>query len=775
MKSLSRLTLIFLCWMAGFLLFEPALKAAASNPTIAQTATTPPAVGELLRRILPHGRDAQRFRCILQSDSSRTEYFSISSNRQTVTVQANTLSALTQGIHWYLQHHLGQSISWSNWQLRLPRRLPIVPLETHEARVEHRYYLNFCTHSYTMAFWDWPRWEREIDWMALHGVNLPLIITGMEQVWRSMLQNSYGYRGLEGVNKFVTGPAYYGWFLMNNMTEWGGPQSEGWYDQRKVLARRIFARLSSLGITPVIPGYVGMVPADFLSHADSSKVQQWRSDDIVDGGRWNAFVRPAFVNHPQRLSEMAAHYYAAVHREFGDVLSTHYYAIDPFHEGGIPSAVAHPQQSVQAMWQSLERYDSQAVWVAQHWQHNPMPIVTHTIPRGRLLILDLHGDSKGSVQCDGHHTDSLHQPHDWVWGMVNNFGGNVGLFGRLEQMLATLNAAFDQRQSTQLRGVGAIPEGIEDNPILFELLYILPWSNQRYTLDTWLSTYVRLRYGAAPGTAEHSVLLSAWQRLARSIYNCPSPRQQGTTESVFLMRPDSAPRTVSTWAFSSWYWDFDQIRMAAQEMLSVSKDFQHHPNYRHDLVDILRQCLADKGKTLLDSYRTAANPDTVAQQFLDLLLDQDRLLGTLPEFRLGTWLEQARSWATTEVERQRYEQNARMLLTTWGDREQCDRGRLHDYGNREWNGLLSSYYYPRWKRFFDARRYNAQSLPPSGTWFTDYEWPFVIADSTAEAHQHLPSADAPWRYGSFSSTPEGDPIQLARTLWRKHFSDGRRH
>lgn len=35
-----------------------------------------------------------------------------------------------------------------------------------KAALKWRYYLNTCTHSYTMAFWDWPRWEREIDWYA---------------------------------------------------------------------------------------------------------------------------------------------------------------------------------------------------------------------------------------------------------------------------------------------------------------------------------------------------------------------------------------------------------------------------------------------------------------------------------------------------------------------------------------------------------------------------------------------------------------------------------
>ena len=41
-----------------------------------------------------------------------------------------------------------------------------------------RYYQNVCTASYSMVWWDKARWEREIDWMALNGINAPLTFTG---------------------------------------------------------------------------------------------------------------------------------------------------------------------------------------------------------------------------------------------------------------------------------------------------------------------------------------------------------------------------------------------------------------------------------------------------------------------------------------------------------------------------------------------------------------------------------------------------------------------
>ena len=105
-----------------------------------------------------------------------------------------------------------------------------------------------------------------------------------------------------------------------------------------------------------------------------------------------------------------------------------------------------------------------------------------------------------------------------------------------------------------------------------------------------------------------------------------------------------------------------------------------------------------------------------------------------------------------------------MLLTTWGDRAQCETGGLHDYANREWNGLLSSYYYPRWKAFFGEERGARNNLKIN--WFEDFEWPFVNADFEAVA-DYLPE-NAP--YASFSAEPEGDCVTIAKELYDKYFN-----
>lgn len=57
-------------------------------------------------------------------------------------------------------------------QLALPAVLPASPKTRFVSPVKWRYYMNVCTVSYSSAFWSWDRWQQEIDWMALHGINL---------------------------------------------------------------------------------------------------------------------------------------------------------------------------------------------------------------------------------------------------------------------------------------------------------------------------------------------------------------------------------------------------------------------------------------------------------------------------------------------------------------------------------------------------------------------------------------------------------------------------
>jgi len=68
-----------------------------------------------------------------------------------------------------------------------------------------------CTVSYSFVWWNWTRWEREIDWMAMNGINLPLAFNGQEAIW----QKVYLRIGLtqEEIDQHFGGPAFLAWYV----------------------------------------------------------------------------------------------------------------------------------------------------------------------------------------------------------------------------------------------------------------------------------------------------------------------------------------------------------------------------------------------------------------------------------------------------------------------------------------------------------------------------------------------------------------------------------
>ena len=72
-----------------------------------------------------------------------------------------------------------------------------------------RFYQNVCTYSYSYVWWDWARWEFEIDWMALNGINLVYAHTAAEAIWQKVYLDM-GFTQTE-IDNFFAGPAYLAW------------------------------------------------------------------------------------------------------------------------------------------------------------------------------------------------------------------------------------------------------------------------------------------------------------------------------------------------------------------------------------------------------------------------------------------------------------------------------------------------------------------------------------------------------------------------------------
>jgi alpha-N-acetylglucosaminidase len=141
------------------------------------------------------------------------------------------------------------------------------------------YYQNVCTVSYSIVWWDLDRWYRELDWMALSGINLPLAFFGQEYVWLQVFEQ-LGVE-LDQALRFLGGPAFMALQRMGNIQAWGGPMPIEWIEKQKELQIGILKRARELGMIPVLPAFAGFVPPEMkLLYPDAK---------ITLSDRWGAF------------------------------------------------------------------------------------------------------------------------------------------------------------------------------------------------------------------------------------------------------------------------------------------------------------------------------------------------------------------------------------------------------------------------------------------------------------------------------------------------------
>ncbi len=712
-------------------------------------------IDDLLERI---DRGASR-KFKIELRKSDKDFFELDQQGSRPVVRGNSWVNIGVGINWYLKYYAGIHLSWNQMQAQLPAVLPpVTKKERHETDLTLRYDFNYCTFSYSMAFWDWKRWEQEIDWMTLHGVNLPLAIVGEECVWRQMLLR-LGYSE-EEIGRFIAGPAFLAWWEMNNLEGWGGPLPLSWYDRQEQLQKQILKRMKELGMHPVLPGYCGMMPHD---------ARERLGLNVSDAGLWNGFQRPAnLLPTDPRFDEIAQLYYDELTRLFG---RADYYSMDPFHESHDDASIDYAESGRKLM-AAMKRVNPRATWVVQGWTENPRPEMANALPVGDLLVLDLFSECRPMFGAPSiWRRPEGYGQHQWLFCLLENFGANVGLHGRMDQLLSNFYSMKNEGERT-CTGIGFTMEGSENNPVMFELMSELPWRSEKFTKEAWVRQYVKARYGVTDSTIEQT-----WLLLANTIYNCPAGNnQQGPHESIFCGRPSLNNFQASSWSKMKNYYDPAATLRAAQLMNSVAGKYRGNNNFEYDLVDITRQALADQARkqyqhTIAD-YKAFAIDDfrQSSARFLQMLLWQDELLGTRSEFRLGHWTQAAINCGATPDEQKQYEWNARVQITTWGNRYCADTGGLRDYAHKEWQGLLKDFYYLRWKTYFDALAAQMEALTRpqpellgGGPNANKTSAELMVLARPQEVQIDWYALEEPWtqQHNAYSPMPEGSAVDVA--------------
>ena len=98
---------------------------------------------------------------IIEKIDSEKDFFELDQQKEKIIIRGNNYISLATGLNWYLKYYAGIHLSWNGMKASLPDILPPVSKKIKkETDMSLRYNLNYCTYSYTMAFWDWERWDK---------------------------------------------------------------------------------------------------------------------------------------------------------------------------------------------------------------------------------------------------------------------------------------------------------------------------------------------------------------------------------------------------------------------------------------------------------------------------------------------------------------------------------------------------------------------------------------------------------------------------------------
>ncbi|MDQ0895321.1 alpha-N-acetylglucosaminidase [Agromyces ramosus] len=618
-----------------------------------------------------------------------------------LTLRGTDAVAAASALSRYLQRN-GRRITWESPRLEPAfDAWPDAPQTTIRTPFAIRYYLNMVTHGYSAPYWDWPRWERELDWMALHGVTHPFMLTAFEVVFAETLRRS-GVPSDEA-QAWIGSAAHTPWMSVGGVHDFGGPLPARWAGERVELARRIVRRAVDLGMTPVLPLTGGHVPRSLAgAEADEIEWQGWRSPMIEPSSPDYARLVRTFLEVQREL--------------LGDPGPHPVIAVDPYIESLPPSGdLAALAAAGRGIHRAITEVYPGATWLLQGWPFHyhrgfwtPDRVAAYLseVPHQGLLLIDLWGEH-APMWRDGMHG------RRWIWTAVHNFGGRFALFGDLAGLARDVSELEAERPE-RLEGIGLAPEAIENNTVYYELATDLAWG--AIEVDHWLDEFAVQRYGIDDDRARE-----AWRLLAATLY---APGRTRSIPSPVIARPWSADAPFATQRLAgealtagparmsanidaendpAVLGDLPCIARAARLLIALSDHAPLRDALEHDVVELAGHVLAQQARLHIrgilaaferhDADGIRANAERLRVDLLDL----DALAATRPESRASTWIDSARAWAGTPAEAVAMERDARSLVSVWGHQASD----LHDYSGRHWAGLISELYVPRWQAWAD--------------------------------------------------------------------------
>jgi hypothetical protein len=430
-------------------------------------------------------------------------------------------------------------------------------------------------------------------------------------------------------------------------------------------------------------------------------------------------------------------------------------------------------QLAAAAYSGITRTDPDAVWSFQGWaiidwstaaQASYFSGFVAAVPKGKFVIIDMSRDGSGEWSR-WNNSNFFGAP--FIWTTLHDFGGTNALKGNLSR----INQIPFVPEATGTIGTGYTPEGIDQNPVYYELMAEVNFHSEPVAdIVGHIVTRAHRRYRLSnPSNA----VSSAWTLLADGVYTEDLSVQDGTGVAhipgwdLQHFEPDLfTPRLNLCRTFFAW----GQLNLAIDDIPSASEPF------RYDLINTGREVFAQLTTPLSVNFSNAisnskldiAEINRTSSAYLQVLIDMDTLVATDSAFLIGPWISAARSWGASSEDcglppgsmlcPDFYEWNARTQITTWNPTRSHDLsvppGPI-DYASKHWSGLIRDYYAQRVQLITEQALMDASSGRPLNATAVDLikaHLAFSWTTSTA----------------AYPLSPQGDAYAVSRSMFKKY-------
>ena len=681
-------------------------------------------------------------------DNKGPDYFTLSSDSNKIYIRGNNVNSIAVGLNYYFEHYLKQTYNrFGDSKLKVILPMPqIEGVVKKNIDVKYRYNYNYVAYGYTMAYWDFEKWEREIDWMALNGFNIALNLVGHEEVVRRFL-SELGYSFSE-ITRYLTSPIYLPWQFMGNISRVGGELTPKWFEDRAKLAIKVQNRMKEYGISPVNQMYVGYIP-----------YKEGLNYNILQGSYWSKIKGPDRVDFNQDYYEKLAEIFYNKQREL--LGETRFFMGDLFHEGSNSFGYDVKKITSRILNTLKANEGNDSVWIFQSWGHSPSSDILENLNKDNILVLDLHSQLntkwKGVAKFNGMSwNEKEFDGSNWIFGILNNFGGRNGLYGHSRYLIEQF---YDAKENAKfLVGIGNTPEAIGYNDFIDELSTELIFED-RINMDEFVSRYIENRYGKS-----NKNLIDGFNILLDTVYN-PTTEiyHEGASESIINARPSMDILSASKWGNIHKNYSSDILEKALEEYFSVYDQFKNNQNYINDIVEISSQVIInlinDYYKDLQNAYndKDMEKFKNIKDKFLYLINLKANILTFNDRKSLSSIMEDVEKFGYDDYFEDTLKYNKKTILTTWYDKLVSEDDGLRDYSNTDFYELVGNLYYKRWERFFDQVLSNKMEEDKYDDYKFDLDWiyndkslEFTKSDKSLKELINLVIVDSSMKKSDFS-------------------------